>query len=491
MGKVYLVGAGPGDAGLITVRGLELVKRCDAIVYDRLVSKELLLHVREDCRIIYVGKQAGHHEKTQEEINQILLDCAAQYNEVVRLKGGDPFVFGRGGEEAEALIVHGIDFEVVPGVTSAVAVPECAGIPVTHRGVSRSFHVITGHTNQGQPICNYEALAEAGGTLVFLMGLAHLEEIAEGLLAAGMDKNTNAAVISDGTTDRQRILRGTLEHIAQEVRERDMVSPAIIVIGEAAGLNYRSRITARRVGITATSHLYQKLSASFAAAGMQTVWVCRMEVHENKESGLVEVLAKLGSYHWVIFTSANGVKIFFDTAKRAQIDRRSFGHLKFAALGSGTAEKLAEYGIFADFVPSKYVTRIFAEELVHVVSEGENVLIPRAKEGNPRLTEILKQNGIAYTDLPVYDVKGTLSEQADELEELDYLVFASASGVRDFFRETQRKKICLPQGIKLACIGEVTAESLLQRGRAAEVVAKNYTVLGLTEAILEKESDVR
>lgn len=489
MGKVYLVGAGPGDAGLITVRGIEILKRCDAVVYDRLVSEEIFACVRRECRKIYVGKKPGRHDVTQEEINRILIKCAARYETVVRLKGGDPFVFGRGREEVEVLLAHNIDFEVVPGVTSAVAVPECAGIPVTHRGMSRSFHVIAGHTNRGLPICDYRALTQAGGTLVFLMGLAHIDEIADGLLSAGMTDKMPAAVISAGADGICWNVRGTLGTIARRIREQDVAPPAVLVVGETVSLGYQGGKRERRVGVAATPHLYRKLAASLHQAGMKAVWVCQMQVRENKQSGLLEEFAALGGYRWVIFTSANGVKIFFETARREQIDWRRFGHLKFAALGGGTAQKLAEYGFNADFVPSVAATRTFAEEFAHVVSAGEDVLIPRAKEGSRELTEVLKQRGIAYTDLPVYGVKGVLTKCAGRLETLDYLVFVSASGVRDFFEGIGRRELLLPQELQIACIGEVTARALRRYGRKAGIVSQSATVEGLTRAIAEYEEN--
>ena len=241
MGKVYLEGAGPGDAGLITAKGLEKLKKCDAVVYDRLVTEELLDVLSPDCEKIYVGKEAGKHYKRQEEINRILVECAKKHKNVVRLKGGDPFVFGRGGEEIEALRQYNIPYEVIPGVTSAVAVPECAGIPVTHRGVARSFHVITGHTKNsvGSPEYDYETLGKTEGTLVFLMGLSNLGEIADKLIFAGKPANIPVAVISDGTTACQKVVKGRLKNIVEKVNESNLKSPAIIVIGETAEYEYR------------------------------------------------------------------------------------------------------------------------------------------------------------------------------------------------------------------------------------------------------------
>lgn len=495
MSRVYLVGAGPGDEGLITVRGLRLLQSCDAVVYDRLSSEQLLTETREDCHKIYVGKQAGYHSKTQEEINRILVECAKRYETVVRLKGGDSFVFGRGGEEAEALMQRGIPFEVIPGVTSAVAVPECAGIPVTHRGISRSFHVITGHTNtaQGQPNCDYPVLAKTEGTLVFLMGLSHLGEIVRGLVAAGKDERTKAAVISEGTTEKQQTVRGTLADIEQKVWESAIVSPAVIVVGETAGFEFLYRENGvsidrrkkeKRIGITATPMLYQKLEAGFGKAGMQTVPVCTMEVKAAAQLGqLSEELRRLEQYQWLLFTSSNGVAVFFDVLKRERIDIRKLGHLKFAVIGSGTGDKLKEYGLYADFIPSNYTVSVLAKEFSKKVEEGERVLIPRAAQGSAELTEVFRQNGIAYTDLAVYDVRGSLTEDADRLEELDYLLFASASGVKAFFTGISERQITLPEKLKVVCIGEVTKSELEKKFYGTGIVAAVPNVQGLIEAV--------
>ena len=503
MGRVYLVGAGPGDEGLITVRGLHLLQSCDAVVYDRLSSEQLLAEVKEGCHKIYVGKQAGYHSKTQEEISRILIECAGRYETVVRLKGGDSFVFGRGGEEIEALMQEEIPFEVIPGVTSAVAVPECAGIPVTHRGVSRSFHVITGHTDtaQGQPVCDYPVLAKTEGTLVFLMGLTHLGEIVRGLVAAGKEEKTKAAVISEGTTAKQQTVRGTLADIEQKVRESAIISPAVIVVGETArfeflyqenGVYIDRKKMEKRVGITATPMLYQKLESGFRKAEMQTVPVCTMEVKAAAEpEQLAQELQRLEQYQWILFTSSNGVIVFFDTLKREQVDIRKLGHLKFAVIGSGTGDKLKEYGIYADFIPSYYTVSVLAREFSKKVEKGEHVLIPRAAQGSAELTEVLRQNGIDYTDLAVYDVSGSLTEYADRLEELDYLLFASASGVKAFFTGISERQITLPEKLKIACIGEVTKSELEEKFYGAGIVADVPNVQGLIEAVAEYEQKSR
>jgi uroporphyrinogen III methyltransferase/synthase len=487
MGKVYLIGAGPGDAGLITVKGLEKLTQCDAVVYDRLATEELLDCVKADCEKIYVGKEAGKHYKKQEEINEILLDCAKRHDLVVRLKGGDSFVFGRGGEEIEVLEGHNIPYEVIPGVTSAVAVPECAGIPVTHRGVSRSFHVITGHTNNSveSPDYDYDTLAKLEGTVVFLMGLSNLSQIAQRLIQAGKKKDTPAAVISNGTLYNQKLVRGTLENIAARVKENELPSPAVIVIGDTAQCQYRYPSERyQRVGITATDLLWEKLKTGFDSIGMKPVSVCNMKVVPTEHmKELRKALQHLEEYQWLVFTSQNGVKLFFEVMRQEDIDLRRLGGVKFAVLGSGTAGKLAEYGMKADFIPSRYTVSALASELVEVVKTGEQLLIPRAVQGSRELNEVLDMHNVEYRDIPIYDVVGTLTRNAAFLDTLDYLVFVSASGVTAFFEEMRESGRSLPKHIKIACIGEITRKRLVQEYGEADVIATVNDVTGVVEAV--------
>lgn len=487
MGKVYLVGAGPGDEKLITVKGLERLKECDAVVYDRLASEKLLDCVREDCERIYVGKQAGKHYKRQEEINEILAACAQKYDKVVRLKGGDSFVFGRGGEEIETLQKYQIPYEVIPGITSAIAVPECVGIPVTHRGISRSFHVITGHTNtsKGSPEYDYQTLAKLEGTFVFLMGLSNLGEIAAKLMEAGKDEMTPVAVIANGTTKWQQMVRGTLCSIEEKVKNSKIPSPAVIVIGQTAEFSFcDSMFPIRKIGVTATQALQEKLEKGFDKVGMQTIPVCNMRLEKTEQiEKLRQELKRISEYQWVIFTSQNAVTIFFEELRREEIDVRKMGQLKFAVLGSGTAQKLKEYGILADFIPSGYQVSTLAQEFVQVAAKSERVLIPRAVQGSKELTGVLKEHGIAFCDLAVYDVVGHLTVSKEELRTLDYLVFVSASGVQAFWEQIRESGIEVPKNLKMACIGEITCKRLGEWHGKADIVAKVNDVAGLVAAV--------
>lgn len=498
MGRVYLVGAGPGDAGLITRKGLEKLQRCDAVVYDRLVSEELLDYVSRDCEKIYVGKEKGKHSKNQEEINRILVECGHRYDMVVRLKGGDPFVFGRGGEEFEALCQAGIACEVIPGVTSAVAVPECAGIPVTHRGMARSFHVITGHTEEASGILdyNYEALAKLEGTIVFLMGLSHLGELTGRLMAAGKPAATPAAVISRGTMTGQQVVRGNLGNIVRKVEEKGLQPPAVIVIGKTAQLYMQveqepergTAVLGKRIGVVATKLLWEKLKNGFLKLGLCPQHICSMEVCATEEMELLyKELQHLERYKWILFTSQNGVSLFFEEVKRNRIDFRSFADIRFGVLGSGTADKLLEYGFHADFVPSDYKISTLAEEFPQILGQGERVLIPRARQGSPVLTEALRRRQADFREMAVYDVAGHLTGNIDDLSSMDYLVFVSASGVTEFFCETEKVGFTLPDRVKIVCIGEVTEQRLAKLHGRADRIATVNNAEGILQAIRDME----
>ena len=490
MSMVYLVGAGPGDPKLITLKGIELLKACDMVIYDRLASYELLKYLKYGCKKVFVGKEAGHHYKTQEEINKIIIESAGKYEKVVRLKGGDPFVFGRGGEEIEELQKYGIPFEVIPGVTSAISVPSSVGIPVTHRGVSRSFHVITGHTKSSENTLtdDYEVLAKLGGTLVFLMGLSNLRSITDKLIENGKDRRTPVAVISNGTMNNEKTVRGTLSDIAVIVHEEGIKSPAIIVVGDTAAFNFTSKDTKPlsnvKIGITGTGVMYEKLEIGLDRLGARVYSICNMNIEETSFIyQLGEELKRIDKYQWIIFTSQNAIKIFFDKMEKYQVDRRKLNQIKFAVIGSGTKQALQKYGYFADFVPKIYTTNNLADEFCSVVLQNDRVLIPRALKGSQELTKTLKENNIQYKEIPIYDVQGKLTENKDYIVEMDCLVFLSASGVNTFFEEIHRNHIQLPTDIKIACIGEVTVNAVKQNNFNADIIASISNVDGLVDKI--------
>lgn len=542
MGKVYLVGAGPGDPELITVKGLNHIKNCDCVIYDRLAGDELLSYTHDGCEQIYVGKQPGMHYRKQEEINNILVECAGKYDKVVRLKGGDPFVFGRGGEEIEALIRAGIEYEVIPGITSAIAVPECVGIPVTHREIARSFHVITGHTKKSDSIdgIDFENLVKQEGTIVFLMGLSNLATIADKLMTYGKPGITPAAVISDGTTIYEKQVRGTLADIAHKVESAGLHSPAVIVIGDTADKNYRytkystieqgqdnfnernndgneksaenvstsewsayrniseasqdnvyENTQKIRVGVTATPSLYNRVQSIFSKSGIPVVPVCEMDVFPDKSGmkRLSEIIRcevkgeELTGYSWIVFTSQNGVRLFFEAFRKEKADYRNSAEVKFAVLGSGTKNTLLQYGFHADFIPSKYTIHTFCEEFAEVLKETDKVLIPRAYQGSRELYDYQDRWLGKSTILTIYDVNGRATRHMRRIDELTHLIFASASGVEAFMQELEKKGQKLPENITVICIGEITAARLSEHGRTADMIASIQDVNGLFKAI--------
>lgn len=485
-GKVYLVGAGCGDEKLITVRGLELLKQCDAVVYDSLASERLLEWVRPDCEKIPVGKRAGCHSASQEEINRILVELGKQGKRTVRLKGGDPFVFGRGGEEAEALMKEGIPVEEIPGISSSIAVPAAAGIPVTHRGVSRSFHVITGHTADTADTLteNFGTLARLDGTLVFLMGLGNLEKIASGLMENGKNPDTPAAVISNGALPEQRVVRAALNQIAEKAAESGLPSPAVIVIGETAALDFSAGtggLGGVSVGVTGTESFAEKLSGFLQEDGASVRNLSFSELVPT-DDGLREVLEHLYQYHWLVFTSPNGVREWRRRMKEWKIDLREAAGLKLAVIGTGTAEALEEMGLYPDFLPAQFTVEALAEGLCQLVQPGEQVLILRAGQGSAVLPERLKQRGIPFSDIPLYRLEinaGKREAAFRQAESLDYLTFGSSSGVRGYFDGGGR----ISDHTTAVCIGRETEKTLKERFSGRILTAERFTAEGMAEAI--------
>jgi uroporphyrinogen III methyltransferase/synthase len=386
-GKVYLVGAGCGDYDLITLRGKTLLSQCDVVVYDSLIDIRLLNFVPENSEKICVGKRAGQHSETQKNINNILVQKALEGGTVVRLKGGDPFVFGRGGEEILALQEHNIEYAVVPGISSSIAVPELAGIPVTHRRLSRSFHVITGHTAEDMLPENMSTYAKLEGTLVFLMGLKNLRQIATGLIENGKSPTVPTAVISSGASSNQQIVRATLENIADEVQSQDLKSPAIIVVGEVAKFDFMQTISLPlhkvSVAVTGTKRFASKLSAQLEKLGAEVKMLDYMSVIEYTDNSTFDkALLNLNDYSWIVLTSINGAEIFIKRLKKLKIDFRNLSKIKFAVIGSGTARVLENYGIFADLIPDDYTSKALGNSLSKLVCKDERVLLLRAEQGS-------------------------------------------------------------------------------------------------------------
>ena len=492
-GKVYLVGAGCGDPELITWKGLNLLRKCDVVLYDDLVAGKLLEEIRKDCELIFVGKRYGKHSLPQHETNALLVEKAKEGKMVVRLKGGDPFVFGRGGEEVLALQAEQIPYEVVSGVTSSIAVPAAAGIPVTHRKVARSFHVITGHTAaDGETTLteNLDVLAKLEGTLVFLMGLHHLEEICDGLLQGGKDGKTTAAVISRGTTPQQKIVRAELGQLATKVREDKLEAPAVIVIGETAELDFTGTIPRPlygvKIGVTGTKSITRKLrdkleelGAAVTEMDYSTIVPYRENEHLEKE------LQRISNYPWAVFTSPNGVEIFFDYLKKLKFDVRRLADLKFAVIGTGTAAALEKRGMYASYLPEKYDVESLAKGICETVKKDENILILRAEQGSEILTEVLDEEGMTYTDVKIYDIlvdEDKRRSANEKAKEMDFITFASGSGVRGFMENGGT----IPEGTMAVCIGSSTAKMLKKYGDYEKITAETFNVDGVVEIILKE-----
>lgn len=513
---VYLIGAGPGDPGLITVKGLEFIKQCDTIIYDRLGTYQLLEMVKPECRRIYVGKQAGSHYKKQSEINDILVEEGLKGNMVVRLKGGDPFVFGRGGEEVIALLGAGIPFQVIPGITSAVAVPEVCGIPVTHRGTSRSFHVITGHKRADAISDDYDYIRSQEGTSVFLMGLNRLPQIMERLVQTGAAENTPVAVISKGTMPGQRIVRGDIRSITDRVTEAKLESPAIIVVGENASLDFtapnRGPLQNVHVGLVGTPKLREKMRVAIDALGGQSYSIVDMSVEQTEEKNrLRKALEHIEDYSWLAFTSQNTITLFFKWLGEWNVDVRKLAHLKFAVVGAGTRDTLKAEGYIADYVPDEYTTSALARGLANVMKAGERLLLPRAVQGSETMLDILDQGGVTYEEIPVYDVIGRRLESIQYLKDLDVITFVSASGVRGFLdvldaeqngcgldhmsndidpcgdhtdnTDSDFKIHDIMKNIRIAALGKVTEEALEKAGYHADIVPEIGDIEHLVSAI--------
>ena len=497
-GKVWLVGAGPGDIGLFTLKGAAVLQQADVVVYDSLVGEGVLAKIPEHARLINVGKRANHHTMVQEDINKVLLEEAEKGNKVVRLKGGDPFLFGRGGEELELLSENGIPYEIVPGVTSPISVPAYNGIPVTHRDFCSSLHIITGHKRAGQEYdIDFKALTQTKGTLVFLMGIAALEDICKGLLAGGMDPDMPAAVLQKGTTAGQKRVVATVGTLKEEVDRQGIETPAIIVVGKVCSLadrfawyeklplaGWKVLVTRPRQHISKTADLLRQKGAEV----LELPSICTVPVEDN--SRLYEAFEKLDTYQWIIFTSPAGVEIFFEEMDRKEMDVRSLGQAKIAVIGEGTKKKLKEHHLLADFVPSVYDGETLGAELAKELQGDEKILIPRAEAGNKKLTELLEQTGARADDIATYTTCYEKSRLIDEKKEfetgsVDCVVFTSASTVKGFVEGTPGLDYTT---VKAACIGKQTKAAADAYGMQTRM-AKKATIESLIELVEEMKQE--
>lgn len=499
-GMVYLVGAGPGDHRLITLRGLDCVSSADVIVYDRLVNPVLLNYARTDAELIYVGKSPERHTMRQDEINATLVREAAKEKSVTRLKGGDPFVFGRGGEEAEFLLNNGIDFEVVPGVSSAIAAPAYAGIPVTHRSVASSFAVITGHeaeNREGSRVKGHEFNCD---TLIFLMGMGNLSSIASDLVEHGRDPLEPVALIQWGTTPDQRCLIGNLSNIVEKAAQQNFASPAIIVVGHVASLGKKlawfgkKPLSGKRIMITRPRHQAQKMADLVTDLGGEPLTFPTIEITPLAETPVDQAIANIEKYSWLAFTSINGVSAFFERMQHLRKDIRSLNGVKICAIGSKTRAELEKRGLMVDYVPEKYTSQDLARGLEDKLSKDDRILIPRA-EVAPDAFSNLRDMGFHIDEVPAYRTtqgSGNIQLIKDRFRErkIDILTFTSASTVTNFADMMASADLQeLLEGVTVACIGPVTASTAGELGIPVHVVSKEYTIEGIMAGVLEYIGD--
>lgn len=489
MGSVILVGAGPGDPGLLTQKGRQAIENAQVVVYDRLVSPAILSLIPKDAEKINVGKESSNHLVPQEEINRILLRKAQEDKRVVRLKGGDPFLFGRGGEELELLEAAGIPFQVVPGVTSALSVPAYAGIPVTHREFCSSVHIITGHARAGAELSiDFDALKRTGGTLVFLMGVTSLPKICKGLLDAGMAPDMPAAVVERGTLPRQRKLVSTLERLPLEAEKAGVKSPAIIVVGKVCSLSNRFdwfdclSLKGKTVVVTRPEDRSGTLTQRLRELGAEAVdYPCIRTVAREENPELEEAIGNLSRYRCLVFTSPAGPEIFFRRLRAAGRDARALSGLTLAAIGPKTAKALEKHGVTADLVPETYDSDHLAKALEAV--EGP-VLLCRASRGSTALPEMLERKGIPFADVPIYDTVYTAPDpqKVDALLGEKLLVtFTSASTVRGFVESLPGRDL---KNVIGCCIGKQTEAEAKKYGLTT-VVSQEATMESLMETIKE------
>ena len=483
-GKVYIMGAGPGDAELLTLKGKRAIEEADCIVYDRLINTRILNYAKKDAEMIYLGKGNTEGGLIQEEINETLVKKALEGKIVARVKGGDPFVFGRGGEEIQALYDNGIEFEEIPGITSSISVPAYAGIPVTHRGMARSFHVFTGHTMADGEWHNFEAIAKLDGTLVFLMGIKNLPIIVNDLITNGKNPKTPIAIIEKGATADQRVTVGTLETIVEISSERKIVPPAITIIGEVVNLRETfkwfedTKLFGKKVLVTRDRRQAGEFSDKIEKMGGVAVELPFIEIESTLDKLDREMLKE---YSALLFNSPNGVREFMNKLE----DIRDIAHLKIGAVGSKTKELLEGYKIKADFMPKEYLVEKLAEEAINYTKPGEKILIITS-DISPCDTE--KFNSIYdrhFDKIVAYKTKKIRRDKEEvlkTLKKIEIVTFLSSSTV-DAFMESIENDIEVVQNIKFASIGPVTSETMKKYGLSVDFEAKVYDVNGIIEAI--------
>jgi len=496
-GKVYIIGAGPGDPDLITVRGVECLKRSNVIVYDYLVSIDILKYTRKDARLIYVGKKGGDHTVPQENLNQILVKEASEGNIVARLKGGDPFIFGRGGEEAEILSRAEIPFEIIPGVTSAIAVPAYAGIPLTHRKYASSVTFVTGHEDptKGKSSIDWENIS-AVGTTVFLMGVKNLTHIVTSLIENGRNPGTPVALIRWGTTSDQETLTGTLSNIAELAKEKNFLPPAIFVVGDVVkfrnDLNWfeKKPLFGRGILITRPEEQSEEFLSLLREEGARVIPFPTIKiVPTDRFDDLDRAIKNIERYEWIVFTSANGVKFFFNRFRELGSDIRDLKGIKICTIGPATASTIEMLGVKVDLVPDEYISEGVVEAFKEKELQGKKVLLPRAEIARDVIPRGLSKLGARVDVVTAYRTvnSGKNKAEFDEMMEqnkVDVITFTSPSTVTNFI-DIIGKDTRLSEHVKIACIGPVTLDAARKAGLKVDIMQGPYVISGLVDAIIK------
>lgn len=497
-GKVYLVGAGPGDPGLITLKGKACIEKADTVIYDYLASTELLRHADDRAELIYVGKRGGDHTLSQQEINALIVEKARKGMVVTRLKGGDPFIFGRGGEEAEELTKAGVAFEVVPGISSAIAAPAYAGIPLTHREFTSTLAFVTGHEDptKSTSSIDWKSLADGMGTIVFLMGVKNLPNIVRNLIDNGKPPETPVALVRWGTTSRQMTVTGTLETIAERVETAGLKPPSIIVVGDVVTLREsmnwfeKKPLMGKRIVVTRARSQASDLVERLSGLGADCIEVPTIKIVPAEDNGPLEsAIDRISTYDWLVFTSVNGVRFFFETLHKKGLDARALGMIHTASIGPATSATLFDYGVQSDIVPESYRAESIIDAFASMKIEGAKILLPRAAGARPILPVELDKMGadvdevISYHAAPVNDDADRLIAMLED-QTIDLVTFTSSSTVTNF-------KSLLPDdraeelmaGTAIASIGPITTETAEKLGFRVTLTAEAYTIPGLCDAI--------
>lgn len=498
-GTVYLTGGGCGDPGLLTVKGMEKLKSCDAVVYDALVNETFLNYTKPSCEHIYVGKRAANHALPQDEINQLLVRLAKEGKTVVRLKGGDPYVFGRGGEEGEVLFDAGVPFEVIPGITSVIGGLAYAGIPITHRDCVSSFQIVTGHLKSEENELDWPVLAQSKGTIVFLMGVKNLQKITESLMANGMDKNRPAAVVHRASTPYQRVVEGTLETIYDIAIKEKITAPSLIVVGDVVTKRQKLRffdnkpLFGKNILVTRSREQSSKTVEMIRELGGNAIEYPTIKIEPIGENVtmLTETFSHLEDYTHLIFTSTNGVEIFFQALKESHKDARALGKIHVTAIGKATQQSLEHYGVMADFTPKKYVGEELVEGLKPLLTPDSRVLLPRSKNARIYVVEELRKI-CPVDEIQIYE---TVREDATTIDvpsmleagDIDYITFTSSTTVQYFVEKLGAEQVALTRKAVCVSIGPVTSDKMRELGLNVDLQAEVYTIPGMLQMILKHQ----